>query len=76
MKLKTYGFSLVVAFCGSVLGAAGGFVIVGLLGHFSEGVIKGMLHLSYDQFFALTALIGFVWGWVVGGREARKRFPS
>jgi ascorbate-specific PTS system EIIC-type component UlaA len=71
---KIYGFAFVVGLCGFVFGALGGFILVGLLGHTSSGVINDGLHLSYIQFFIATGLIGFFAALRIGFKEARRKF--
>jgi hypothetical protein len=69
-----YGYAFVVGLCGIVFGLLGSFFILMFLGHTSNGVINDGLHLSYPQFFALTGVIGFGYGFNFGRKEARRKF--
>jgi hypothetical protein len=75
LQLKIYGYASVVGLCGIVFGLlGGGLFIVMFLGHLSNGVINGWMHLSYPQYFALTGLIAFGCGFNFGRNEARRKF--
>ena len=74
-QLRVHAFALVVALCGTVFGLLGVIVAFILLGHLSNAFFN-KIHIPINLFVTGMVVLGFGLGWIIGYKEATKRFPN
>ena len=74
-QIKIYAFTLVVALCGIVFGLMVVVAVFLMFGHGTAGFFND-IHVPFGVFLIGTVVVGFAWGWIVGYKEATKRFPN
>ena len=74
-QIKTHAFALVVALCGIVFGLLGVVVVFLIFGHMSKAFFEA-IHVRQDAFTIGMVVLGVACGWIIGYREALKRFPN